>query len=453
MDTIIDVNSLKFKQDFITGTLPDCDFFYQTFEEALIEVGNRKFSSQQKMSQIENKFRNIFNRTVDQSNLTRNQNESDDAINQFLNKLLYVTNLKTKDLQNQINLNLGKTFKQGDIKIISVIVENRVKDFFMGGKYKELTRKDFDKILSEIASEEVNKWKDESFKTILYFKSIQQGVTDFLKNTDANQPRILRVQSSKEETHFAAMRVLSNFPGLLIYLNSNFNKEDFEQGIIFFENLESYKLLLIELYEDTLQVFKDHEAKLESILQHDPSKKLVLIGDAKLQVNFQNIQTLNENESCLTDLADDSKDEILDEKIQFQNQETTWREVLDGHDLDALEIPLKEIWKSRQLGNEVKVSKSYSEKIYIPRTVLYSNRLKSTILTGGAGVFVFDKKDFEQKRQNGTSCHLLQKLDNQLEWLESNKDLTIILKNIEGINSKNSREEQLTKTTSRLTMI
>jgi hypothetical protein len=48
----------------------------------------------------------------------------------------------------------------------------------------------------------------------------------------------------------------------LIYLSSNLTRKDFEQGIIYFEKLESYKLLLIELYEETLQVFTCDEIKL-----------------------------------------------------------------------------------------------------------------------------------------------------------------------------------------------
>jgi hypothetical protein len=339
LESIIDESSLKFKNRFLNGTLIGFEYFNQTF--------NRLNS--RKIQQIQNKFPNIFNRNIDRSQLIANQNESDRVINEFLNKLLYVTNLKIENLQYKIKWQLRETFKLGNVKDISLSVESNIRKLFMSGRKKELTKKEFGKFLSECASGEVKKWKDESFRDMVYFKSIQRETEDFLSNADPNQSKILRLQTSEEETHFAAMRIFFYILDQLVYLKSSFAVEDFEQGIIFFEKLESYKLMIIELYENTFQTFRNHEVILQNILQTNPSKKLVLIGEAKLQVIFQNMQTLSENESCFTDLITGSQDRILDENIRFQNQETTWRAALDGLDLNNLKIPLKEILRN-QLG-------------------------------------------------------------------------------------------------------
>jgi hypothetical protein len=119
---------------------------------------------------------------------------------------------------------------------------------------------------------------------------------------------------------------------------------------------------------------------------------------------------------------------------------------LDGHDLKG--IPLTQILNNR-LGNEVKVSKPYGEIIYIPRRILYNNCLKSIILQRNDqqrnDVFLFDKDEFDQQRQSQVPHHLLQKSGNQLEWIESTNELSIILKHIDESNPKSSSEHELAK--------
>jgi hypothetical protein len=162
--SVIDGNSLVFRNDFLNGTLVDFESFYRTLEKALKEIGNKKLNSQRKIQQIENKFAKIFDVNIDQSQLIANQIKADDAINEFLDKLLFVTNLKIEDLQSAIDSQLRETFKMEYIKTISLSVEMSVRKFFMGGKKKELTKKDFEKFLSEIASTKGKNRSINSFK-------------------------------------------------------------------------------------------------------------------------------------------------------------------------------------------------------------------------------------------------------------------------------------------------
>jgi hypothetical protein len=464
---IIDENSLTFKQDFLNGTLPGFNFFSQTFDQALKAAGDKKLANlsvPEKITRIENQFLNIFNKTIDQSSLIANQNNADDAINEFLDKLLYVTKLETEDLQSVINSQLQETFKRRNVELVSASVEVCLKSWYMVGKNIQLTRQDFGRFISkneiEVASMKMILLKKESFRDALNFSSIQPQIESFINNTslDPNLPRILRLETPESETHFAAMRILANYTAkeddALLFLKTSFTDNNFREGFDVFGKLDNFKLMIIELYKGSFQVFQRHETNLNNILQNDPSKKLVVIGDANLNFNFQNMLTLTEKESLLTDLSAESKKKILNEKIRFQDQETTWREVLNGHDLKK--IPLRELLNN-QLGNEVIVSKPYGKKIYIPRRILYNNCLKSTILQQNDqqsnDVFLFDKDEFERQRQSQVPHHLLQRSGNQLEWIESSRDLSIILKHIDESNPKSSSEEDLAKSQAQVTIV
>jgi hypothetical protein len=456
-DTIIDGNSLIIKQDFLNGTLLGLEFFSQTFDQALKAISTQK----DKIDKIQNQFPNIFNTTIDNFLLSNNQNNADDAINEFLDKLLYVTKLENEDLQNEIDLQLRETFKRENVQLVSASVEVCLKTWFMGEKNIELTRPDFESFITksqiEIASMKMIVLKNESFRDALAFSSVLLKVGHFINNTGPNQSRILRLETPESEIHFAAMRILANHSAekedALMFLTTSYNDDNFNLGIEVFEKLNSYKLMVIEIY--TFQVFKRHESSLRDILQNDSSKKIVLIGYASLNVNLQSMQTLFETESFFTDLGTQSQDEVLDETIRFQDTETTWRAVLDGHDLSK--ILLKDVVKSRQLGNEIKVSKSYSEKIYIPRTILYNNCLKPLILQRNneesKDVFVFDKDEFEKERWSLAPHHLLQRSDSHLEWIESNRDISIILNYIDEETSRSNSEDELTKRSAHITII
>jgi hypothetical protein len=326
---IIDENSLTFKQDFLNETLPGFNFFSQTFGQALKAACDKKsstLSNPEKITRIENQFPIIFDITIDQSTLTANQNNADDAINEFLDKLLYVTKVETKDLQNEINSQLRETFKRRNVDLVSASVEVCLKNWFMGGKNIELTRPDFEGFLNkteiEVASMKMIVLKKEAFRDALDFSSIQPQIEFFINNFDPNLPRILRLETPESETHFAAMRILANHSAkeedALLFLSTKFSPDNFKESVDVFEILGCYKLLVIELYKDSFQIFKNHETDFEKIIQIDLSKKLIVIGDVNLQINLQNMETLKENESYFTDLIAESQKKILDEKIRFQ---------------------------------------------------------------------------------------------------------------------------------------
>jgi hypothetical protein len=187
------------------------EFFSQTFGQALKAAGDKKWTVQSKITRIENQFPNIF---INKSTLTANQNEADEAINEFLDKLLYVTKLETEDLQNEINLQLRKTFKRKNVDLVSASVEVCLKNWFMEGKNIQLTRQDFESFISkneiEVASMKMIVLKKEAFRDELNFSSIQTQIESFINNLDPNQPRILRLKTPESETHFAAMRILAS---------------------------------------------------------------------------------------------------------------------------------------------------------------------------------------------------------------------------------------------------
>jgi hypothetical protein len=454
-DTIVDKDSLTLKQMFLSGTLTGQDFFYQTFQQALKVAGDKKWSTLDKVARIHKQFPNIFNQSIEYQELKANQVKADCAIDEFLNKLLFVTKLETEDLQVEIHSQLREIFKWENIDGISAKVERSLKTWFMNRHNKELRIGDFENFITEIATPKLINLRDETFWDMLQFKSILPDAKDFLCRNNPNLRRILHLQTTEDEIPFAAMRVQSNFSEGLLYLKTSYSVEDFEQLVIFFEKFSCYKLLIIEIYKDTFQVYNFLETYMESILQNNPSKKLVLIGEVNLTINLPNIERLTEKESYFTDLTVGSQSQILDEKIRFQDRETTWRAALDGLDLN--EVPLKDVVATKQLGGKIKISKTYGEKIYIPRTILYNNCLKPTILQRNDqqsnDVFHYDEDDFEKQRYNQTPHHLLQRSGNQLEWIGSTRDLSIILKHIDESNPKCSTEEELLKSPHRITIV
>jgi hypothetical protein len=464
-DTIIDRNSLTIKKDFLNGTFMGFEFFSMVFDRALKAAGDKNLPIENKIVKIQAHFQNIFKKNIAKSTLTAKQKNADDTINDFLNKFLYVTKVKIEDLQIEIDSELCKTFNRRNVELVSASVEVCLKSWFMDRKNTELTRHHFEDFISksqtEIASMKMIVLKKESFRDSLEFSSIPPQVGSFINHLDPNQPRILRLETPESETHFAAMRILAKHSAkeedALMFLTTNFTGDNFKQGLEVFEKLSCYKLLVVELHKNTFQVFERHEDDFDIILQNDPAKKVVVIGDASLVVNLQNMQTVEENESYFTDLVIDSQNQILDENIRFQDQETTWRAVLDGHDMSTLRIPLREILNN-QLGNEINVSNVYSEKIYISRTILYNSCLKPSILQRNNqqsnDVFLIDDVDeFEKQRQSQVPHHLLQRSSNQLEWIESTKDLSVILEHIDESNPKTSSEFELTKSSSHVTIV
>ncbi len=152
---------------------------------------------------------------------------------------------------------------------------------------------------------------------VLVFSSILPQVETFINHLDPNQPRILRLETPESETHFAAMRILANHSAkeedVLMFLTTNFTDDNFKQGLEVFKKLSCYKLMVVKLHNDSFQVFQHHESDFEIIFQNSPAMKLVVIGDANVKFNIQNMQTLQENESRFTDLAPQLQDQILDQ--------------------------------------------------------------------------------------------------------------------------------------------
>jgi hypothetical protein len=68
-------------------------------------------------------------------------------------------------------------------------------------------------------------------------------------------------------------------------------------------------------------------------------------------------------------------------------------------------------------------------------------------------VFLFDRSDFERQRQSQVPHHLLQRSGNQLEWIESTRDLSVILEHIDESNPKCSSEEELAKCPAQVTIV
>jgi hypothetical protein len=97
IETIIDQDSLT-----LGGTLSGFEFFSQMFDQALKTIKDKNLiglTIPEKIARIEKLFPKVFDKTIDQSVLTTNQKHADDTVNEFVNKLLYVTKVETTDLQ------------------------------------------------------------------------------------------------------------------------------------------------------------------------------------------------------------------------------------------------------------------------------------------------------------------------------------------------------------------
>jgi hypothetical protein len=68
-------------------------------------------------------------------------------------------------------------------------------------------------------------------------------------------------------------------------------------------------------------------------------------------------------------------------------------------------------------------------------------------------VFLSDKDEFDQQRQSSIPHHLLRRSGNQLEWIESTRELSIILEHIDESNPKSSSEDDLAKSQAQITII
>jgi hypothetical protein len=454
-NTIIDKNSLKFKKGFVNGNLAGFEFLRKIILDV---IGNNL----KNLKKIESKFINIFIKHLDNTVLISNQEKADDAINKFLDKLMYVTSLETMEIQSKINLILQEIFMRDNVDQISKGIENNIREWFMSTNDNKahLTKIDFENFVLksklEIESIKLAKLKEVSFSDMLHFDPQLTVFSELDNFFTARDSRVLHLQTSEDEIHFAGMRVLSihhsktEKEDTLLFLSTLFSEENYKLGVEIFEKLESFKLLVVEVYNDSIQNFVNSLQQLENILQN-LSKKVVIIANKNL-VTLTNVKTTKESESHFSDLTTDSKDRILNKKISFQLEETSWEKVLDGHDLSK--ISLKDIVNSGKIGVEIKISKSFNEVIYIPRTIVFKNFIKASILQKDCrDVFVFDNDEFMSHSKSDIPHHLLGNLGSELQWLQSTQDLSIILENIDENNSKTDDEEKLAEFAARVVIV
>jgi hypothetical protein len=235
----------------------------------------------------------------------------------------------------------------------------------------------------------------------LEFQISNKTIENFLDLKISQANNVLQIKTQTSETEFVCRWIHSMLSttadkDTYIVMKTSSGDGNFERAVKVFEAEESFKFMIIEVdSEDNL--FGKFSNRLQS-----SSKRLIVITDVKSGVYFQS-STSSEVEVphiYPKELSQNSLTEVLSRPVYLQNNQTTWEQIADEVYIKN-NVLLKDLLNKSTIGETVQISKEFDEGLYVSRTFIYKNILKSEVLTECKDdVFVNSEKDFEAKFQS-----------------------------------------------------
>ncbi len=372
----------------------------------------------------------------------QNLSDFNEKLNSFMDQLVFVTSLDTKDIEDQIQKDLQEKYQISDVSFQNLKLEECIKNSFTSkdSLRQKITEIDYEKVLHEYELFEsklsVIERTSRIFEddTCLKFQTIQKDIEDFLKDPQIKQTnKILHVKTQESETDFVSMQIYKKLStaavnkDTYIMMKTSFSEESFERGVKVFEKSESFKFMIIEV-DSGDSLFEKFRNQIEKIVQ-SPSKRLIVITDVNSKIKFSRCSEFELSSFYPKVLTDASLAQVLNRKVEFQKTETTWKE-LAGEDFLINNILLKDLLTTEKIAGNLRVSKEIDASLYVSRTFLYQHWLKQEVLKAfKSDKIVYNQQDFEAKCKS-KNIHWFEKDGETLKWMETSRDISGILKYI-----------------------
>ncbi len=354
------------------------------------------------------------------NNSGKHLSDFDLKLNSFMDRLVFVTSLEIKDIQELIQKDLQVKFKVKDVSDQYLKLEECIRNIVTGSnnKVQKITKNEYVKVFKEYELFEDKMRVIDRTKTIfendsrLNFQINNKIIEDFLDTKINKINNILRVRTQASETEFVCMWIHSMLSttadkDTYIVMKTSFSKENFDRGVKVFEAAESFKFMIVEV--DTRDhLFGKYSNRLKDSLQNS-SKLLIVITDVKSGVMFQNCCPSEAEVPHIypKELSQGSLTEVLSRPVSLQNHQTTWKQIADEVYLKN-EILLKDLLKANEIGENVPISKDFDVGLYVSRTFIYKNVLQSEALTECEDDQDGDDNDDELQLNPSKNIHLLE---------------------------------------------
>jgi hypothetical protein len=130
------------------------------------------------------------------------RNNFDDNLNSFLDQLVFVTSLETKDIQEKIKKDLQTRFKISDVSDQYLKLENCIKDIFTNRNIQRprITRTDYGRVLNEydLSANKLSVMEKTSgifdVDSLLEFETTHKDIEEFLDPQISQINKILHVK-------------------------------------------------------------------------------------------------------------------------------------------------------------------------------------------------------------------------------------------------------------------
>ncbi len=389
---------------------------------------------------------------------SQDMSDFDIKLNSFMDRFVFVTSLEIKDIQELIQKDLKMKLNISDTSTQYLKLQNCIKNSIKNkdSAMQKLTNDEYERVFKEIELFEDKMLVIRTTKTIfdddsrLEFQISNKTIEDFLDLQISQTNNILHVKTQALETEFVCMWIhlkLSTTADkdTYIMMKTSFGGENFGRGVKVFEVAESFKFLIIEVDSEN-HLFGKYNNRLTNCLQNS-IKRLIAVTDVKSGVNFKNCRSLEEKVPHIysKELSQDSLTKVLSRPVYLQNCQTTWKEITD-EDYLMNKVLLKDLLATSEIGENLQISKEFDEGLYISRTFIYKNVLKSEVLTEcKVDEFVYSEEDFQAKLHSNSSknIHLLERDGKTLRWIQTSRDISNILKFIDQLKTKRPREDSM----------
>ncbi len=243
----------------------------------------------------------------------------DDILNSFMDQLVFVTSLETKDIHEKIKKDLQTKFEISNVSAQYLKMEECIKNLIdPRGNKRQIIIKDYDEIFHEYELFEntlsVMKKTSGIFHadSLLEFQTIHKDIEEFLDPQINQTNNILHVKAQEFETEFVSMQIYKKLSttavnkDTYIMMKTSFNEETFELGVKVFEMSESFKFMIIEVDLEDDSLFEKFRSQVEKTLQSTAnSKRLIVITQVNSKVQFSSCSELKVDHVYPKDLNDE----------------------------------------------------------------------------------------------------------------------------------------------------
>jgi hypothetical protein len=452
---IFDESKQSFRDEVLNGSDASLYLFRLSYEHAfkdalskLSQPGSKKnYWSYWGRQSIEDKLKLIEPLSDADRNL--DQQKFDFQLNRFIEKFILVTSLTVEKIEESIQADMRNNRQLDDVSLHYQVLTTSVKDWFTGpNKSTPLCKEiytDFFKT-SELQYKKKNIMDSKAlmFKKLFFeFKSENSEIRSFLDGTRCKQ--ILHVITPELEELLISMSIYSMLSSAVkdsfIMLKTNLSEEDIEQGLNIFSSESFCNLLVLQTYQ-RFNLLEKFARKCMDTLVINKTKRMIVISDENWNNVFQNARVINTPKILLRDLSKQSLDNVLKLEVQFQNSFTNWKNLLDQE--SYLEKSLADLLYTKSIAENVRVTKEYNQDLYVSRTFIFKNVLKTEVLKKcGNDEIVYNEQDFADKSKFGKCVHWLEQVDGNLKWIKSSGDICNIRKFIDEKTSEIHRESKI----------